>query len=147
MRTNYLVITAAGLGLIIALFAPSALMKRREALRQKKEHDWMQTAIHQLSRTPPPSPDLGWGTNTLDWITPDYLVFSNGWAVYKMHWFHENDGMRDMAFLRGPDGALYFTRRHFCGGGLEPGKNKVRPRDLKEFLEKYDTSWRPYPGS
>ena len=156
MRRHYFdfILGAAVLALIAALvYGPPALQRRREAITAEKEREWTQRAAQELGETPPPPAELGLGTNNLAWITQGYLVFSNGWAAFKMHSLHSEDGMRDMALLRGADGALYYSHFHFCCGMTDDFKDPMqspnipRPKDLKEFLEKYATSWRPYSGS
>ncbi|HWI57304.1 MAG TPA: hypothetical protein VNZ22_08760 [Bacillota bacterium] len=154
MRKIHLIQVVAALVLVAALFyGPPVLEKWRLSTREKKEQEWIQKAVRQLEQAPSPSRELGRGTDSLAWITSNYLIFSNGWAAYKMHSFHANDGMGDIALLRGPDGVLYSSRFHFCGGIISDFRDpantaeKSRPKDLKDFLQNYATSWRPFSGS
>ena len=74
------------------------------------------------------------------WATPDYLVFSNGWAAYAMHSWHDNDGMDDIALLRTSDGPFYLSKHHLCCGItsdlLMPGGDNPQPADARDFIER-----------
>jgi hypothetical protein len=154
MRKSHLTLAVAALGLVAALvYGPPAVQTWQQSARAKKEREWTQKTVQQLQQASSPSPDVGRGTNGPYWITEDYLIFSNGWAAYKIHSIHANDGMGDIALLRGSDGVLYWSQFHFCGGIISDFRDSLnlresgRPENLKDFLEKYATSWRPLSGS
>jgi hypothetical protein len=94
---------------------------------------WIQNAVAELAQVSPPptNPNIA----TAWWIAPGfqlvtnrdpippsktgYLLFSNGWAVYKIHTVHQRGKIDDTAVLRDSVGNLYVGRRHLCGGITE----------------------------
>lgn len=148
-----LLFAALGLCAVAGLiYGPLAWRERQEVARAKREHDWTQAAFAALQHVHPPPAERLQSAENAQWLGSDYLVFSNGWAAYKLHSWHANDGMGDIALMKTSDGPVYFSDFHFCGGittdmELQPnGEIKTRPRDAKDFLKHYANrqSWRNF---
>jgi hypothetical protein len=133
------------------------------AFRVQDQRAWIQNAVAELAHVPPPPTSQNPATTC--WIAPGfqtvtnrnafppsktgYLLFSNGWAAYKIHTSHQRGRIDDTAVLRDSEGNLYVGRRHLCGGitewmapnpllgffGLEIQPD--RPVDMENFLATY----------
>jgi hypothetical protein len=78
------------------------------------------------------------------WILPDYLIFSNGWAAYRIHTIHDGKDVGDTTVLRTSDGNYYLSHLHFCVGIIEDmeaslslNKSSPPPADAKDFIEHF----------
>ncbi|HWI59239.1 MAG TPA: hypothetical protein VNZ22_18575 [Bacillota bacterium] len=128
-------------GLMAAfVFTVLARQRQQEASRIQKGHQWIREAVQQLGKAGPPPPALRSGPGSLDGAVPGYLVFSNGWAAFRMHSVHDPDGMDDMAVLRFSDGSFHFSKLHFCGAIFAmqhpPDGTGPQPADASDFLQR-----------
>lgn len=111
--------------------------------------DWIIQAEAEL-RAATNAPPVSTNAAAPEWITGTHVVFSNGWAAYRVHSVHDSDGLADMALLRGSDGRLFFSTKHFCSGNISmelTDSNLPAPADLEEFLRKRAArqEWQPFP--
>jgi hypothetical protein len=136
----------------VLIYGPIGWQAWQETHKAKRQRGWIEQSFQQLQAQPPPSLILLRPTNRFYWITGEYLIFSNGWAAYKMHSVHANDGMDDLGLMRSSSGNFYFSHFHFCGGfnsdfrDLQNLAEKGCPRDVQDFLKNYATSWVPFSG-
>jgi hypothetical protein len=90
MRRRPLKILALLLGAVLALLLILPWL-HRDSYKMNAERQWILQAVQELSQPAPPSLTPGSGTNASGkepwWGHPNYLVFSNGWAAYKVHTF------------------------------------------------------------
>lgn len=129
----------------------------RDSLSVTAQRQWMLAAVQELSQVPPPSLELKpsksrpWESTW--WGRPNYLVFSNGWAAYKIHTIHDNPKVGDIAVLRTSGGAFYYSSEHYCVGICEWMEPQPRveegcpaPSDSNDFLEHYGKwqHWKPF---
>jgi hypothetical protein len=112
----------------------------------QRQWQWILQAVQDLSQAAPPSLPPASGTNTSRenswWGHPNYLIFSNGWAAYRINSIHDGPDVGDIAVLRTSEGAFYYSNQHYCAGITEsmdpmPGAKEeiAAPSDLKDFLE------------
>ena len=138
-RNTIIAILALGL-LAGVLLERGPGRKWREAAQIRSELEWIKKATRQLETVGPPPIEIIQGAVTGRWATPDYLIFSNGWAAYAMHSLHDNDGMDDIALLRTSDGPFYLSRCHLCCGItselLTPEGELPQPADASDFIER-----------
>ena len=134
------VITA--LVLAVALPVGLAIARWRESVRIHKTNEWIRNTIQELAKTGPPSDDPGKTMPSPSWITRDHLIFSNGWAAYKIHTVHHGKEVGDIAILRLADNRYYSSKLHYCSGGLssllprsDPDGIAPRPADAQDFLD------------
>lgn len=134
-----------------------------DGFRVQDQRAWIQNAVAELAQVPPPPTNQNPATTW--WIAPGfqmvtnrnsippgktgYLLFSNGWAAYKIHTGHQRGGIDDTAVLRDSEGDLYVGRRHLCAGITEwmsPNPlsdfffsevQPARPVDMEDFLATY----------
>jgi hypothetical protein len=154
--TGILVVLAIVLAFV---FLPPRFRTLRESRQIKNEIDWIQNSVLRIQNSPAPPPELVLSASTGRWevatTTANYLIFSNGWGVYKTHSWHADDGMGDMAVLKMPDSSFYLSRYHFEAGiqadthtrhdsKLENNNatqtsfdygEPTKPSDAKDFLE------------
>lgn len=118
-----------------------AIARWQESVRIHKTNEWIRNTIQELAQTGPPSDDPGKTAPRHSWITRDYLIFSNGWAAFKIHTTHQRDGIGNIAILRLADNRYYSSKLHYCSGlgssltlphpdGISP-----RPADAPDFLD------------
>ena len=135
--------------LATAVFGTRVVRSWQKSANAKRTQGWLQTAINELKSRSAPSNEAILEANTNGWVTSNHLIFSNDWATYKIHTFHESDDLGDINLLRGPDGTLYLSHFHFCVGiyGEIPAEDG-RPKDFKEFLAHYGTqqNWKLLEG-
>jgi len=147
MRANALSTAVPALLLVVALLLTWTWLHwdRFSAVAQRQ---WILQAVQELSQMLPPSPALERNTDKSGsytwWSRPDYLIFSNGWAAYKIHTVHDGEKVGDIAVLRASDGALYYSNEHYCVGiteWMEPHPSleaqSPAPSDLRDFLAHY----------
>lgn len=127
--------------LVIIMIGPWVRRNLRNRTDIKREREWIWVKARQLAEAGPPSAELQNGAITGRWVQQDYLLFSNGWAGYRIHTSHACDGLGNMALLRTKDGTLYLSKLHFCVGiadWMVPATNDPpRPADATEFLAVY----------
>jgi len=77
-----------------------------------------------------------------------YMLFTDGWAVFVAHTFHDSERIGDVALLRASDGTLYISHFHFCVGVTEY-VGSPRPQNIQGFLQKYKDihGWKRIPNS
>jgi hypothetical protein len=88
-------------------------------------------------------------------VLPGFLIFSNGWAAYKIHTIHDGEDIGDTTVLRTSEGALYLSHTHFCTGITEMMRPRphsedspASPSDAKDFFEGYGKwqGWNLFSG-
>lgn len=134
--------------LILGIAAGSAALFERylasdQLKRVRRSEAWIQSAFDELQKTPPPKGGPGFGKDYLPvWTSDSYLIFTNGWAAYKYHSFHANDGLYDFTVMRLSDGRFFISKRHFCTGMINEMAGRAtndltQPLDANEFLNTY----------
>lgn len=139
MRLRKIVSIIAGLCFLAILFAGSSLRRQwYQSTVIKQEREWVWLNARQLAEAGQPSAELQNGAIPGRWIQRDYLLFSNGWAGYRIHTTHAEDGLGNMALLRTDDGALYLSKLHYCvgiGEWMVPTISELpQPASAGEFL-------------
>jgi hypothetical protein len=134
----------------------------RQSRQISHEIAWIQDAVQQLQNSPAPAPELIQTATTGHWEiaspnTNRYLIFSNGWGVYRRHSSHANDEMDDITVLKIHNGGFYLSRYHFdfgierdtlvrrpapdvihATGAIEmgwPDGSPSQPADAKDFFD------------
>ena len=132
------------LGLILAvLFVLIALPRIFEkSFSVNSQRDWIRNAMEELAKAGPPPSDTNHSAYRIPWILPNYLIFSNGWATYKIHTIHKGEDVGDTTVLRTSEGAFYLCHTHFCTGItklMHPSpfdeQPCAQPLDAKDFFE------------
>jgi hypothetical protein len=141
MPRRSLIFAILALGVLAGLLMGRSPWRRwRESVQIKSEVEWIQKATRQLQQVGTPPIEVIQGAVTGRWATEKWLIFTNGWAGYAMHSWHENDGMDDIALLRTSEGSFYLSRCHLCCGitsELRPSDGETtRPADAKDFIER-----------
>jgi hypothetical protein len=95
---------------------------------------WLENASRTLAGRGAPPANLVHTFRPGDWAGQGYLVFSNDWASFAFHTFHDSTKIGDIALLRTSDGVLYVSHFHFCIGETEY-YGWPQPRDFSSFLE------------
>jgi len=137
---------AAGIILliIIALALP-ALRTWQEHRQARKERHWILKTAGELEQSASPSVEVKGDVDHHQWIVSDYLLFSNGWAAYKIHTTHQGDPIGDIALLRTSSGEYYSSKLHYCTGlrNMMRDKDPQWPEDANDFLDYYgrDQQW------
>jgi hypothetical protein len=152
MRRNALKIAVPAVGVFAAVLLALPMLPR-DSFKVTLQRQWMLQAVQDLLQTAPPSFPSTSGTNTSRedawWEHPNYLIFSNSWAAYRINTIHDRPDVGDIAVLRTSDGAFYYSVQHYCVGITEwmepfPGAEGqiAAPSDLRDFLEHYARSQR-----
>ena len=121
------------------------------AYRQTGQAAWIHGATTALRGYPAPSPDLK-PMRDGEWVAiagdHAYMLFTDGWAVFVAHTFHDSERIGDVALLRASDGTLYISHFHFCVGVTEY-VGSPRPQNIQGFLQKYKDihGWKRIPNS
>jgi hypothetical protein len=130
--------------LLLLLLALPAVLGRRYSFSVTAQREWICEAVQQLAQASPPPAEPEHNEGDAWWKLPGYLLFSNGWATYKINTFHDGNKVGDAAVLRTSDGVFYLTHTHFCTGILElmqpfPGaeESNPRPADATDFFQNY----------
>jgi hypothetical protein len=139
MRLRQVVNIIAALCVLAVLFVAFSLRRQwLETTVIKQECEWVWLNARQLAEAGPPSAELQNGAITGRWVQQGYLLFSNGWAGYRIHTTHACDGLGNMALVRTPDGVLYLSKLHYCGGIGEwmvpPPATSLGPPMQESFL-------------
>jgi hypothetical protein len=109
---------------------------------------WLENASQTLASRGAPPADLIRTFRPGNWAGNGYILFSNGWAAFACHTFHDSEKIGDVALLRTPDGVLYVSHFHFCIGEMEFFQ-QAQPRDFQRFLQIYGTKqgWKRKPDA
>ena len=102
--------------------------------RRHAQAQWLKSAAQELQSRGTPPADLMHTLPMGRWAGNGYILFSNGWAAFACHTFHDSEKIGDVALLRTPDGVLYVSHFHFCIGETEY-YGWPQPRDFSSFLE------------
>jgi hypothetical protein len=145
MLRRYLKWIFLGLGvLFVLLLLMPALRGRHAGFRVKAQHEWIQKTMQELALEAPPSIGQNGQNDVVWWNSPGYLLFSNGWAAYRLHTIHDGEDVGDTSVLRTSDGNFYLSEAHFCVGigellssELDRDPNSPRPTDVHDFLAHY----------
>jgi len=103
--------------------------------------DWLRAAIQEVRAYGPPSAaDLEVAARNT-WRTSKYLVFSNGWAAFKMHSMHSPGPVGDAAVLVTSNGESFRSFQHLCKG--IGWRIQSRPGNSDEYMRTYgrDERW------
>jgi hypothetical protein len=98
--------------------------------------DWLRTAQQEVQAYGAPSPADFEAAARGEWATKKHLVFSNGWAAFKMHSIHSPGPVGDVAVLLTSDGDICCTFVHLCKG-IPTWRGFSRPSSPLEYLESY----------
>ena len=131
------------LGLIIVSLIAASIYWHKHAQAQ-----WLENAKHTLAGRTAPSHDLVHTFRPAAWADQGYLIFSNGWAAFAFHTFHDSRKVGDIALLRTSDGVCYVSHYHFCVGEDE-FFGQPQPRDVAQFLKIYGAKqgWKKQPDA
>lgn len=127
-------------GAIILVLAQHPLLKWRErdSVKVQKQREWICRTVARLRKAEPPAADLAQSSSETPWITSGYLIFSNGWAAYKVHTHHDDRLIGDIALLRLADGRIYSSRHHYCSSirrlMTRVDGNPPQPHDFEDFF-------------
>ena len=117
--------------LIVVCLGAASIYRHRHAQAQ-----WLENERQTLASRAAPSAGLVQTFRPGDWAGQGYLVFSNGWASFAFHTFHDSEKIGDIALLRTSEGVFYTSHFHFCVGETE-FSSQPQPRDVSQFLEIY----------
>jgi hypothetical protein len=130
-------ILIVGAGLAIAVLGVCLLC------RVVQQDRWMQHSIKQLHQKEAPPASLANALPEGVWAKDGYLLFTNGWAAFTSHTFHDSLLLGDVAVLVASDGSTYLSHYHFC---ITEGEYRFRPRprDIGESIGIYGRmqSWK-----
>ena len=121
------------------------------AYRQTGQAAWIHATTSALRDYSGPSTSLK-PVRSGEWVVNagdhGYMLFSDGWAIFVAHTFHESERIGDVALLRTSDGGLYISHFHFCVGVTEY-VGRPRPQNIQDFLRKYGGvhGWKRIPNS
>jgi hypothetical protein len=119
------------LALIIVGLVAASIYRHKHAQAQ-----WLENARQTLASRNAPTADIVHTFRSGNWAGQGYLTFSNGWASFDFHTFHDSEKIGDIALLRTSDGVYYTSHFHFCVGETE-FSSQPQPRDISQFLEIY----------
>jgi hypothetical protein len=143
VKTAVLATLSVGIIAIVlsGIFFPSS----RGSFSVEAQRRWMVKAVQELSKVAPPSFESKPSTNAWEntWLGhPEYLLFSNDWAAYRINTIHDIPEIGDITVLRSSDGRFYSSRMHYCvgiGEWMDPepmsDRQSPAPSDLTDFLE------------
>ena len=140
---------------VVALVAVSTVLLVWRPWEMTRER-WIHSAMQRLREMPPPPTNLVTSVGEGDWAGKGYMLFSNGWACFSYHTFHESERVGDIALLRASDGSFYVCHFHFCVGLGEywqsvrpPEERQLQPRDIGHFIELYEKKqgWKRLPDA
>jgi len=117
--------------LIIVSLVAASIYSHRHAQAQ-----WLENERQTLVSRGAPAADLVHTFRPGDWAGQGYLIFSNGWASFAFHTFHDSTKIGDVALLRTSEGVFYVSHFHFCVGETE-FTSQPQPRDVSQLLEIY----------
>ena len=127
------------IALVLAIAVPLglAIPRWRESVQIQKSNEWIRNTIQELAKTGPPSDDAGVSIPSSFWITRDFLIFSNGWAAFKIHNIHSGDGVGDIVILRLAENSYYSSKLAHGLRSLLPRPDGISPRpaDALDFLD------------
>ena len=106
----------------------------RLALQRHAQSQWLQTTIKTLEKRGSPSANLVQAFRPDAWAGEGYILFSNGWAQFACHTFHDSEKIGDIAAIRTPDNIIYVSHFHFCISESEY-YGLPQPKDFAQFLE------------
>jgi hypothetical protein len=113
-----------------------------------QQNRWAEKSIEQLRQKGPPPTSLTAALSEDIWAADGYLIFTNGWAAFNSHTFHDSSFLGDVAVLAASDGSIYISHYHFCITFGEY-RSRPRPKDIEEFIRLYGRiqSWKKISGS
>ena len=129
--------------LILALVLLALAAPYRGSFNVAAQRRWIQQTVQELAQKASPPFGLkqcaGDSSENTWWRLPGYLIFSNGWAAYKINTIHNSSKVGDVAVLKTSDGAYYYCHSHFCTGiseWMDTGPYSIgpAPADAKDFL-------------
>jgi hypothetical protein len=127
--------------LVLAAYAFGSWRSRKQLQARRA---WISTTAQQLAHAPPGINEVDPRVPQTKWVFPNFLIFSNSWAGYRIHTIHDGDEIGDITLLRTSGGALYMSETHFCTGITEMMRPRPdlegsmpAPSDEKDFLESY----------
>ena len=109
---------------------------------------WLENASQTLASRGAPPADLIHTFRPGNWAGNGYILFSNGWAAFACHTFHDSTKIGDIALLRTSEGIPYESHFHFCIGVTEY-YSQPQPKDFSRFLEIYGAKqgWKRKPDA
>ncbi len=118
--------------------------RRELAQSQLAREQWLLSTKASLSEAANPTAVTMPLPEGEDWAALDVIRFSDGWARFACHTFHDSERIGDIALLRASDGTFYISDFHFCVGILEYSqqllelaKRQPPPKNIGHFIEQY----------
>lgn len=136
MKKTAFIIAALVVALFLA-FMPIFHFHHTDHTDPRAQAVWLWSQVQKLqNRSAPPSTVITNKSELRLWAKDGYLVFSNGWAAFACHTFHDSEEIGDIALLRTTDGIFYVSHYHFCCGEtiFDCGD---QPKDFSQFLEAF----------
>jgi hypothetical protein len=118
--------------------------------RDVAQAQWLKSATQELQSRGAPSTELMHTLQPGQWAGHGFILFTNGWASFAYHTFHDSEEIGDVALLRTSDGIFYVSHFHFCVGEAEFwAPHKIQPKDFSQFLELYGAKqdWKKKPDA
>jgi hypothetical protein len=110
--------------------------------------DWIRGAQQEVRAYGPPSAADFEAAASGEWATRKHLVFSNGWAAFKMHSIHDlhdPNTVGDAAVLLTSEGEMFRTFSHLRG--IPEWHLPYRPSSWEDYLRSYglNQKWKQIP--
>jgi hypothetical protein len=117
---------------IVVLALPA--LHRRPHADKRAQAVWLWEEVQHLQNLGAPSLASATNRESGFWAKDGFLIFSNDWAAFSCHTFHDSEDIGDVALIRTSTGVFYVSYYHFCCGE-STFDSEDRPKDFLQFLE------------